>query len=203
MKKKKHWHEYLWIWSVLYFSLGFFNILFAWLGWIDFLLPLMLAVFGGNKYFCNRFCGRGQLFAVLPQYFKGCSRNHPAPKWIASRIFRYGFLIFFMSMFANMLYQTWLVFAGARSLRQAVKLFWTFRVPWHWAYTAGQAPDWAAQFSFGFYSMMLTSLLIGLILMFLYRPRTWCTMCPMGTMTQGICLLKAGRAAQEEEDEDA
>ena len=37
---------------------------------------------------------------------------------------------------------------------------------------------------------MLTSLLLGLIVMLLYKPRTWCTFCPMGTMTQGICKLK-------------
>ena len=72
----------------------------------------------------------------------------------------------------------------------AIKLFWTFRVPWDWAYTAGTVTDWVAQFSFGFYSLMLTSLLIGLIVMVLYKPRTWCAFCPMGTMTQSICKLK-------------
>ena len=46
---KKHWYDYLWIWSILYFSLGFFNILFAWLGMLDFFLPLLFAIFGGNK----------------------------------------------------------------------------------------------------------------------------------------------------------
>ncbi len=44
--------------------------------------------------------------------------------------------------------------------------------------------------AFGFYSLMLTSLLLGLIVMVLYKPRTWCAFCPMGTMTQGICKLK-------------
>ena len=48
---KKHWYDYLWIVSLTYLILGFFNILFAWLGMIDFLLPLFLAIFGGNKFF--------------------------------------------------------------------------------------------------------------------------------------------------------
>ena len=87
-------------------------------------------------------------------------------------------------------FQTYLVAAGAASLREAIKLFWTFRVPWGWTYTAGTVADWVAQFSFGFYSLMLTSLLLGLIVMVLYKPRTWCAFCPMGTMTQGICKLK-------------
>ena len=93
-------------------------------------------------------------------------------------------------MFVIWTFQTYLVGAGASSLREAIKLFWTFRVPWGWTYTAGTVADWVAQFSFGFYSLMLTFLLLELIVMVLYKPRTWCTFCQMGTMTQGICKLK-------------
>ena len=85
--KKKHWYDYLWIWSIVYFALGFFNILFAWLGMIDFLLPVILAAFGGNKYFCNNLCGRGQLFSQLGGTLK-CSRCRPAPRWLSSKPFR-------------------------------------------------------------------------------------------------------------------
>ena len=188
--KKKFWYDYLWIWTIIYFALGFFNILFAWLGMIDFLVPLAIAVIGGNKAFCNRYCGRGQLFGVLGTKC-GCSRNKPTPKWLSSKVFRYGFLVFFLAMFGNMIFQTWLVAGGARSLKEALKLFWTIGVPWGWTYSAGTVADWIAQFSFGFYSMMLTSTLIGLVVMALYKPRSWCTFCPMGTMTQAVCKLKA------------
>lgn len=189
MKKKKKWYDYLWIWSIIYFALGFFNILFAWLGMIDFLVPIIIAIAGGGKAFCNNFCGRGQLFTKLGDDCK-CSRKKSAPRWLSSKWFRYGFLVFFLTMFGNIVFQTYLVGAGAGTLREAIKLFWTFRVPWGWAYTAGTVPDWIAQFSFGFYSLMLTSTLIGLIVMVLYKPRTWCTFCPMGTMTQAICKLR-------------
>ena len=185
--KKQHWYDYLWIWTILYFALGFFNILFAWLGMIDFLVPLFIAIFGGNKAFCNRYCGRGQL---LQQCGK-CSRNAAAPKWLSSKWFRYGFLVFFLSMFGNMIFQTYLVAAGAESLREAIKLLWMFRIPWGWTYTAGTVADWVAQFSFGFYSLMLTSTIIGLAVNTLFKPRTWCSFCPMGTMTQMICKIKA------------
>ncbi len=189
MKKTKHWYDYLWIWPIIYFSLGFFNILFAWLGMFDFILPLILAGAGKGKVFCNKYCGRGKLFAVIPSFFKWKNKKI-APSWMYNKPFRYGFLIFFLTMFGNMLYQTYLVFAGARSLGMAIKLFWTFKVPFQWAYTVTSVPTWITQFSYGFYSLMLTSTLIGLIVMILYRPRTWCAFCPMGTMTQGICQLK-------------
>lgn len=188
MNKKKKWYDYLWIWTIIYFFLGFFNILFAWLGMLDFMLPLLFAVAGGNKYFCNHMCGRGQLLGLLG---KSCSPGRPTPRPLYSAWFRYGFLAFFLTMFGSMVLQTWLVASGAENLRAALKLFWTFRVPWRQAYVPGLAPAWVYQFSYGFYSLMLTSALIGVIAMLFWKPRTWCAFCPMGTMTQGICRLKA------------
>ena len=187
--KNKKWYNYLWIWSIIYFSLGFFNILFAWLGMIDFLVPLMFALFAGNKYFCNHYCGRGQLLSMVGGACK-CSRNKPTPKWMTSKWFRYGFLIFFLTMFGIMIFNTYLVASGAETLKEAIKLFWTFRVPWGWTYSAGFVPDWIAQFAFGFYSLMLTSMLLGLIVMVFFKQRSWCAFCPMGTMTQMICKIK-------------
>ena len=43
LKAKKHWYDYLWIASLLYLFLGFFNIMFAWLGLICFLVPLAIS----------------------------------------------------------------------------------------------------------------------------------------------------------------
>lgn len=188
MNNKKHWYDYLWIVSVLYLILGFVNILFAWIGLLCFFIPLLFAIIGGNKLYCNRYCGRSQLFDILGKKFK-LSPDKPVPHWLRSRKFRYGFLAFFMAMFFNMLYITWLVYGGAASLNQAVTLLWTWQMPWHWAYSGG-VPDWAAQFAFGFYSVMLTSTILGIITLLFFKPRAWCVYCPMGTMTQIICKWK-------------
>ncbi len=190
MKTQRKWYDYLWIFSAVYLALGFFNILFAWLGLICFITPLLISVIGGNKTYCHRYCGRGQLFELLGGRF-GLSRKKAPPKFLRSAWFRYGFLAFFMTMFGLMLYSTWLVFAGA-TLRETVTLLWTFRLPWHWVNTSMVSP-WIAQFAFGFYGVMLTSTVLGLVTMVLFKPRSWCVYCPMGTMTQGICRLRAGK----------
>lgn len=196
--KKKHWYDYLWIVTPIYLGLGFFNILFAWLGMIFFCLPLLISIFGGGKLYCNRYCDRGQFLSLLGGRLK-LSRNRPTPRWMRSQAFRYGFLIFFFIMFFQMLWTTYLVGAGARNLGEFVKLFWTFRVPWHWAYHGTIFAPWVAQFAFGFYSIMLTSTLIGVIVMVLFKPRSWCVFCPMGTMTQLICRLRVGKHMEEGE----
>ena len=191
--KHKHWYDYLWIASASYLLLGFFNILFAWLGLLCFFIPLIISLTTGSKGYCNRYCGRGQLFGLLGGRF-GLSRKKDIPRWMKSKAFRYGFLIFFLVMFVQMLFNTWLVFSGSRDLREAVTLLWTFKLPWHWAYHGTLFHPGVAQFAFGFYSVMLTSTVLGLITMVLFKPRSWCVYCPMGTMTQLICKAKAGKS---------
>ena len=83
MNRQKRWYDYLWVASLLYLILGFFNILFAWLGLLCFAIPLIMAAAGKDKGYCNRYCGRGQLFALLGGKWK-LSRRLPIPHWLKS-----------------------------------------------------------------------------------------------------------------------
>ena len=47
---KKHWYDYLWIVSLVYLILGFFNILFAWLGLLCFFIPLIISVVRSSRW---------------------------------------------------------------------------------------------------------------------------------------------------------
>lgn len=194
--KTKHWNDYMWIVSFTYLILGFFNILFAWLGLACFLIPLIISAKTNSKAYCNKYCGRGQLFSLIGGNL-GLSRKKDVPKWLKSKYFRYGFLIFFLTMFFQMLFTTYLVFAGSSSLKQVVKLLWSIKLPWEFAYHGTLFSQGVAQFAFGFYSMMLTSTVLGFITMILYKPRSWCVYCPMGTMTQVICKAKSKQADKE------
>ena len=144
---KKRWYDYLWIFSTVYLILGFFNILFAWLGLICFFTPLAISLIKGNKAYCNKYCGRGQLFSLLGGRF-GLSRKKDVPRWMKSPYFRYGFLIFFLTMFSIMIWNTYLVYAGTESLKQIVTLLWTFKVPWQWAYHGTLISTGTAHFRF-------------------------------------------------------
>ncbi len=189
MKATKKWYDYLWIAELIYLILGFVNILFAWFGLIFFFVPLLIAFFGKSKVYCNNYCGRGQMFALLGGKFS-LSRKKNMPKWLKSKWFRHGFLIFFFLMFGQMLWNTYLVFSGVNSLNQAITLLWTLKLPWNFAYHGTAVAPWIAQFSFGFYSVMMTSTILGFVTMVLFKPRSWCIYCPMGTMTQLICKAR-------------
>ena len=70
---KKRWYDYLWIVELTYLALGFFNILFVWLGLLFFFIPLIISAVRGTKGYCNHYCGRGQVFGLLGGRF-GLSR---------------------------------------------------------------------------------------------------------------------------------
>lgn len=187
-KSKKKFTDYMWIISALYLFLGLFNILFAWLGLLCFFIPLIISFSGGGKLYCNKYCGRGQLLELMGNRLK-LSRYKDIPMFLKSKYFRYGFLTFFMTMFILMLFNTYLVFNGTNELKEFIKILWTFKLPWNWVNTSMVSP-WVAQFAFGFYSIMLTSTILGVVTMILYKPKSWCVYCPMGTMTQLISKAK-------------
>lgn len=93
---KKHWYDYLWILSLTYLILGFFNILFAWLGLICFFVPLIISLTKGTKGYCNRYCGRGQLFSLLggpvrtfpEKRYSKVDEEQMVPIWISGILLR-------------------------------------------------------------------------------------------------------------------
>lgn len=194
---RKSWRNHLWIVTCVYFLLGLYNIAFAWLGLIFFLTPLLIAVIKGDKAYCNKYCDRGRFFRVLGSKLR-ISRGKAMPAWLKSRWFRYLFMVYFFGMFGSVVAVTYLVASQARELDGGIRLFQALRVPFGGAYSAGPLPDWAMQFAFGLYSLMLTSLVLGLITMLLFKPRSWCVYCPMGTVTQVICKLKSNDCSKTE-----
>ncbi len=73
---KKHWYDYLWIFSSIYLILGLFNILFAWLGLICFLVPLMISVVKGAKPIAIDSAGAGSCSNCLAANLGFHGRKH-------------------------------------------------------------------------------------------------------------------------------
>ena len=62
---KKTWTSNLYILAILFFTLGFFNIIFAWLGFACMVIPFVLLARDGKKTWCHNYCPRASLFSVL------------------------------------------------------------------------------------------------------------------------------------------
>jgi hypothetical protein len=49
-----------------------------------------------------------------------------------------------------------------------------------------EVSPWITHLSYRFYSMMMTTTTLGLVLALIYKPRTWCTICPIATVSDVI-----------------
>ena len=171
--------------SSLVFSISFLR----GLGFCAFFIPLLIAIIKGNKAYCNRYCGRGQLFSLVGGRF-GLSRKKDVPKWMKSkilplRVFDFLFCYVFpdaVEHLAGICRNQGFTYGGDSAVDFQASM--ALGLPRH-AFSDG-----VAQFAFGFYSVMLTSTVLGFLTMILFKPRSWCVYCPMGTMTQLICRIK-------------
>src|SRR5690554_468791 len=99
MTNKKTFPYY--IFTILFFALGVFNLLFAYLGFICMITPFVLVYRDRKKTWCQKYCPRAHLFNKL---FRGRSlTKKSAPKWMTGPKARKVFLIYFLLNFAVLL----------------------------------------------------------------------------------------------------
>lgn len=186
---KKSWTSRLYIITILFFTLGFFNIAFAWLGFVCMIIPFVLLAKNGKKVWCQRYCPRASLFTLL---FKGRYKSgRVAPKWLTSRNAK-RFVIGYFSLNLFILFMsTLMVFKGRMDAMERVRFMVAFQIPWNMPQllSIDALPSWVVHLSFRVYSMMFTTTVIGMVLGLLYKPRTWCTICPINTISD-IALKK-------------
>lgn len=179
----KNWTNYLYVVTILFFSLGFFNIIFAWLGLICMLMPFVLLYKDKKKTWCNTYCPRGNLFSVVCRNRSLTGKAGPAwlirgnAKWVMLGYFAINLFVLTMS--------TIMVFKGVREPLELIRFMMAFRLPWEIPQLLEIAgvQDWVIHLSFRIYSMMFTTTILGLVLGWLYKPRTWCTICPINTLS--------------------
>lgn len=180
---KKNWTSYLYLFTILFFTIGLFNIIFAWLGFICMILPFILLLKDRKKTWCQKYCPRASLYTVL---FQGRSKSGKAsPKWLTKGNAKIIMLIYFSVNLFILIMSTFMVFMGRIDAVDRIRFMFVFQLPWEipQALSIWFIPDWAIHLSFRIYSMMFTTTTIGLILGWLYKPRIWCTICPINTLS--------------------
>jgi len=182
-------NNYLYIITILLFSLGFFNIIFAWLGFICLVLPFILLLINKRKIWCQNYCPRANLFSTL---FKSRSLTGTAgPNWLIRGGAKWVVLAYFVFNLFVLTMSTIMVFKGRREAVESIRFLLAFKLPWDipQLLNLGTFPDWAVHLSFRIYSMMFTTTVLGLLLAWVFKPRTWCTICPINT-TSDLLLNK-------------
>lgn len=180
---KKKWTSKLYILTILFFALGFFNIIFAWLGFSCMIIPFILLAKDGKKTWCQNYCPRANLFTVLFKYKLLAGKS--VPKWVTKGKTKWVLLIYFGLNLFILFMSTIMVFMGRIDAMEKVRFMIVFQLPWNMPQllNISTIPNWAVHLSFRIYSMMFTTTVMGLVLGFMYKPRIWCTICPVNTIS--------------------
>jgi len=144
---KKSIMSWSWIFIVLFFTLGVIDIRFGILGLICMTVPIYLALRGGGKVHCAKYCPRGSMLGSFLQKF---SLNNNLPKYINNKKVKNIMLAWMIIMFSISL-----IIASGDFTQTALAI----------------------------YRMMAMSTLVGIVMGVIFKPRSWCVICPMGYAT--------------------
>lgn len=189
MKKNKT--SKLYIFTILLFTLGFFNIIFAWLGFACMIIPFVLLAKDGKKTWCQKYCPRASFFTVMLQ--GRAMKGKAEPKWLTEDNTKYALLIYFGFNLFILFMSTLMVFKGRIDAMEKVRFMIAFQIPWNMPQLLNidSIPSWAVHLSFRVYSMMFTTTVMGMIVGWIYKPRTWCIICPVNTISD-IAIKRKG-----------
>lgn len=169
-----------WVIPIIFLLLSIVNIHFALLAFACFFFPFYFLFKTQSGRFCQKECPRAYLLAKTKRF----SQNRKMPKIIKNGQLRKFFLGYFFFTLGIVILTTLSVafFEGAPLLE--VRFFFFIPVPFFPQFIEWAPFDWLAHLSYRLYSMIFTTVFIGLILGIFYKPRTWCTICPITSINK-------------------
>ena len=172
--------------TLLYFSLGFVSIPFALLAFACMAIPFILLTIHKEKIWCHTYCPRASLIMMT-----GKKRDwKPVPKQLTLKKLQKIMLWYFGLNLLFITGSTTQIALGNMESMEYIRLFIViplFELPQ--LVNIATLP-FILHLSYRLYSMMLSSTLLGLILSRMYRPRSWCAICPVGNLSNKLLTNK-------------
>ena len=181
---------YLYIITLSYFALGFINISFAVPALACMIIPFILVYRNREKTWCKKYCPRADYLSLFSIFKTGFN----IPLWLTNDKMKKIVLQYFCLNLFFIIMSTFMVSSGNMSPIKNIRFFIVFQFPglFPQLWNPVILPDSIVHFSYRLYSIMFTSTVLGTILGILYKPRTWCAICPVNTMSSA--MLKSLRS---------
>ncbi len=171
----------LFIITILYFILPMINIYLALTAAGCILIPFLLLKRSGRNIWCAYACPRANSLSRL----RFLNIGFKTPEWLKGKSMRNNMLIYFGINFSFIALSTIMVSAGRINPIDKIRLLIIFQLPFSlpqlFPPETPAAP--VLHLAYRFYSFMLTSTLLGIILAILFKPRTWCAICPVNSIS--------------------
>ncbi len=188
-------NRYLFLITLSYFALGFLNIHVALLGLLCMGIPLFILFKNRKKTWCQGYCPRACLYSTCGRVSGKWSRKTPLfftkgpMKWIMLSYFGLSMTLIIVSTIAV---------AKGKPVADYLRFLLLFPLPNLPQLFSLSSQPWILHLSYRFYSMMLTTTTLGFILALVFKPRTWCTICPIATISE--VYIKVGSQANKNID---
>jgi hypothetical protein len=180
----------LFIITIIYFALGFVNILTALSAVFCMAIPFILLSRSGKKLWCQHYCPRASLISLIG---KPRARWRRLPKMFTDGYLRKIMLWYFGLNLLFITGSTIQIAMGTMEPMEHVRLFIALPLPGplpQLLAIPAVIPGWLSHLSYRFYSMMLSSTLLGIAFSRIYRPRAWCAVCPVGSLSNTLLKQK-------------
>lgn len=187
--KQIKWMDWLFLGTLLFFILGMVHISLALLGFICMVTPFVMALKTRKRLWCSGYCPRAALFTKL---LSKVSLGLKPPKWLFTANTKQLVIGFFCINLGFVVMSTVMVALDRVAPMAFIRFLIFFQVPLELPQLLDlNVPDFITHLGYRIYSIMFTSTVIGLLLGFLYKPRTWCAVCPIQTLTTQIIKVEA------------
>ncbi len=178
-KKWRNVQQDLYFITIFTLLVGLININLTLLGLACFIMPFYFYFKYKDKIWCKYICPRSGLFTKV---VSKVNLGKKSPKWLMSKYTKYGVLTYFIVFMLFAVVTTVLVSMDLRVANQQVKFLALVKIPFIQVFEY-QVNDWMTNLSYSIYSMLFTSTIIGVTLGVIYKPKTWCIVCPISTLT--------------------
>ncbi len=158
------------------------HISFALVGFLCFVIPFVQYYIYKDKVWCKYVCPRAGYFSrVIGKINLGMK----VPKLFKKvGLKRGGVVIYFAINLFFVIMSTIMVSLGRVNPIEQIRFLIAFTLPFELPQVMTfEISDWLSHLGYRVYSMMFTSVIIGSIIGILYKPRTWCMICPVNTLT--------------------
>ena len=179
--KKINYQDRLFFITILFFILGFINISFAIAGIVCFITPFILFGIYKDKIWCKFICPRA---GFLNQALSKISLRKKIPEWLTRKKTKKIILTYFGLNLLFITMSTTAVALGKIEPIEQIRFLIIFGLPFKMPQLIQlDVSNVLIHLGYRVYSVMFTSTIIGLLLGFIYAPRTWCAICPIQTLT--------------------
>ncbi len=163
--------------TIAIIALGLVNIYFVYIGLFCYTLPFIIFFLRKKNIWCQKICPRASYLGIIGKFPLDLKR----PKWFKN--LKKIFLIYFTINVTIMIMTTIMVALGNIEPMAEVRFFMVSpfikKLP---QYSDFYINDWTLHLAYRIYSSVLSTTILGTLLAMLYKPRTWCSMCPVMTI---------------------